>query len=84
MAEIDRYHPEDRRAVDALYRRVFEMAEAKAGKPLPRAVVPRIQLQSAKFTRAFTTENFAQRVVQRHRACLARGGKVAASDWPAS
>ena len=65
----------------ALYKRVFEMADAKAGKAVPRAIVPRIQLQSAKFTRAFTTENFAQSVVQRHRACLARGGRVASAEW---
>lgn len=68
-------------AETALYGRVFERADAKAGKAVPRAIVPRIQLQSAKFTRPFTTENFAQRVVQRHRACLARGGKVAAIEW---
>ena len=65
----------------ALYVRVFEMADAKEGKPAPRAIVPRIKLQSPKFTRPFTTENFAQRVVQRHRACLARGGKVATIEW---
>jgi hypothetical protein len=60
------------------YRRVFALAEQRAGKALPRAVVPSIELQSAKFTRKLTTEWFAQRVVARHRQCLARGGKTAA------
>jgi hypothetical protein len=39
--------------------------------------VPSIELQSPKFTRRFTTEGFAQRVVARHHQCIARGGKVA-------
>ena len=55
-----------------LYRRVFELAERKGGKPVARAVVPSIELQSAKFTRKLTTEWFADRVVARHRQCLAR------------
>ncbi len=59
-----------------VYRRVYELAERKAGKSLPRAVVPGIELHSAKFTRRFTTEGFAQRVVGRHRQCLTRGGKA--------
>ena len=60
-----------------LYRRVFALADGRAGKPVPRALVPTIELQSAKFTRKLTTEWFAQRVVTRHRQCLARGGKTA-------
>lgn len=55
-----------------LYRRVFEAADKAAGKRVPRAVVPSIELQSAKFTRKLTTEWFAQRVVARHRQCLGR------------
>ena len=68
----------------ALYRRVFEMADARNGKPLPRAVVPDIELKSPKFTRQLTTRWFAERVVQRHRTCLARGKQVAAGPepWP--
>jgi hypothetical protein len=55
-----------------LYRRVFELADKAAGKRVPRAVVPSIELRSAKFTRKLTTEWFAQRVVARHRQCLGR------------
>ncbi|HSJ97079.1 MAG TPA: DUF1615 domain-containing protein [Myxococcota bacterium] len=55
-----------------LYRRVFELADRRGGKPVARAVVPAIQLQSAKFTRKLTTQWFAERVVRRHRQCLAR------------
>ncbi len=62
-----------------LYARVFALADERNGKPLPRAVVPTIELKSAKFTRKLTTQWFAERVVARHRACLARGGRVAAT-----
>lgn len=60
-----------------LYRRVFELADRRGGKPSPRAVVPAIDLQSAKFTRPLTTQWFAERVVTRHRQCLARSGRAA-------
>ena len=60
-----------------LYHRVFELADRRGGKPAARAVVPAIELQSAKFTRRLTTQWFAERVVARHRQCLARHGKVA-------
>lgn len=64
-----------------LYERVFELAESLEGRPLPRAVVPRIPLKSPKITRQLTTEWFALRVQQRHERCLER---VAPPARPAS
>jgi hypothetical protein len=65
-----------------LYRRVFELADRRSGKAVARAVVPSIELQSAKFTRRLTTQWFADRVVTRHRQCLARQGKTAMLEPP--
>lgn len=56
----------------ALHERVFAYAEQLDKRTLPRAVVPRIDLQSPKFTRKLTTEWFARRVDERYRHCLAR------------
>jgi hypothetical protein len=56
----------------ALYRGVFALAEQRAGKPLPRAVLPRIVLQSPKITRTLTTEWFATRVQARYQRCVNR------------
>ena len=64
-----------------LYKRVFELAERLERRPLPRAVVPRIALQSPKITRKLTTEWFATRVDERHRRCL---GRAAAPPGTAS
>ena len=58
----------------ASYRRVFALADRASGKPLPRAVVPKIQLKSPKITRALTTEWFASRVEARYQQCLRRSG----------
>ncbi|HWH84183.1 MAG TPA: DUF1615 domain-containing protein [Burkholderiaceae bacterium] len=58
----------------ALYERVFAYAEKLDKRPLPRAVLPRIDLHSPKITRSLTTEWFANRVDERHRRCLARIG----------
>jgi len=57
-----------------LYQRVFALADRTERKPLPRAVVPRIDLKSPKITRKLTTDWFATRVDQRYRACLAKAG----------
>jgi hypothetical protein len=55
-----------------LYRRVFAYAGKLDRRTLPQAVLPRIDLQSPKFTRPLTTEWFARRVEDRYRRCLSR------------
>jgi hypothetical protein len=55
-----------------LLARVFARAEQQSGRTLPRAVVPRIVLQSPKITRRLTTEWFASRVNDRWKRCLQR------------
>jgi hypothetical protein len=57
-----------------LWIRVFEVADAQARRPVPRAVLPRIRLQSPKITRKLTTEWFARRVDERYQRCLVRAG----------
>jgi len=57
-----------------VYEKVFALADRRAGKRLPRALVPGIKLESPKITRNLTTAWFAQRVDERRRRCLARGG----------
>ncbi|MFK3971950.1 DUF1615 domain-containing protein [Pseudomonas sp. NPDC087358] len=60
-----------------LYRQVFELADKAAGKPLPRAILPGIVLESPKITRKLTTAWFAQRVEERRVRCMARAsGKL--------
>ena len=55
-----------------LYERVFALAEAAEGRPLPRAVLPGIDLHSPKITRKLTTAWFANRVNERWKRCMAR------------
>jgi hypothetical protein len=59
-----------------LYKRVFSLADESRKTPLPRAVLPKIKLQSAKITRNLTTEWFAKRVNQRYEQCLQRGAQT--------
>lgn len=56
----------------SLYQRVFAHAEKVERRPLPRAVMPRIDLKSPKITRKLTTEWFATRVDQRYQRCMAK------------
>jgi len=56
-----------------LYFRLFVLADGVAGKTLPRAMLPRIELKSPKITRKLTTDWFARRVDGRYQTCLARG-----------
>lgn len=56
----------------ALYLGVYRIADARNGKPLPRATLPRIRLHSPKITRKLTTEWFATRVNGRYRRCMAK------------
>jgi len=57
-----------------LLAKVFALAEQRSGRSQPRAVLPRIVLQSPKITRRLTTEWFARRVEERYKRCLQRGG----------
>jgi len=68
LTREDRFDFED----TATWREVFARAEAKVGKPLPRAVIPRITLQSPKITRTLTTEWFVNRVQTRYQQCINR------------
>jgi hypothetical protein len=57
----------------ALYAEIMRLADSvPPGRPVPRAMVPRIALKSPKITRNLTTEWFARRVDDRYRRCLAR------------
>jgi hypothetical protein len=55
-----------------LLAKVFVLAEQRSGRTQPRALVPRIVLQSPKITRRLTTEWFARRVEERWKRCLQR------------
>jgi len=55
-----------------LYFRLYVLADSAAGKPAPRAMLPRIELKSPKITRKLTTDWFARRVDGRYQTCMAR------------
>ncbi|WP_126298301.1 DUF1615 domain-containing protein [Shimwellia blattae] len=55
-----------------LYHGVYRLAEARAGKALPREMLPGITLESPKITRNLTTAWFAKRVDERRAACMKR------------
>ena len=59
-----------------LYAAVFALARKKKRAMPPRAVLPQISLKSPKFTRSFTTAQFATRVENRHRDCLERSANA--------
>jgi hypothetical protein len=61
-----------------LYERVFSLADQLHGSRVPRALVPRIRLQSPKITRKLTTEWFATRVDERRKQCLSRSSSKSA------
>lgn len=56
----------------ALYIRLFEQANQKAGKHLSHEAIPQIVLVSPKITHHLTTEWFAHKVDGRYQACLGR------------
>ena len=57
----------------ALYRKVFDLADALEGRRAARAILPVIELHTPKTRRKLTTAWFAQRVSARQKRCLARG-----------
>jgi Protein of unknown function (DUF1615) len=59
-----------------LYVRVFALADQMNGRPMPRALIPTILLNSPKFTRKLTTSGYAHRVDERYRKCLARAAEL--------
>lgn len=55
-----------------VFSQLYKLAEAAAGKVLPRQAMPQIALKSPKISRKLSTEWFADRVHARFRTCLAR------------
>lgn len=55
----------------ALYRQVFATADRINGRPVPRAVIPNIELHGAKLSRTLSTDWYAHRVNSRFRRCMA-------------
>jgi Protein of unknown function (DUF1615) len=59
-------------AQSALYERMFSLADRAAGRALPRARVPQIDLHGPKISRKLTTAWYAERVNERFERCLAQ------------
>ncbi|MEO5732268.1 MAG: DUF1615 domain-containing protein [Rubrivivax sp.] len=57
-----------------LAQRVYALADAIKGRPLPRASIPTIKLKSPKIQRKLTTDWFATRVQSRWERCMAVPG----------
>ena len=55
-----------------LYLSVFTLIDGVTGARAPRAVVPAIVVDSFKTTRRLTTANYAARVSERYKGCLAQ------------
>ncbi|MEO7200794.1 MAG: DUF1615 domain-containing protein [Dokdonella sp.] len=55
-----------------LFTQVFVLAERRAGKALPREMLPGIKLESPKISRELTTAWFATRVNDRYQRCMTR------------
>ena len=54
----------------SLYTRVFALADKAQRRPVPRELLPRIQLHGPKISRNLTTQWYARRVDQRFTLCL--------------
>jgi hypothetical protein len=59
-------------AQSQLYRRTFSLADQVEGRPVPRALVPQIELHGPKIARRLTTQWYAERVDQRFKRCLSQ------------
>jgi hypothetical protein len=65
-----------------LYRRIFALAEQAEEHPLPRALIPQIQLHGPKIARRLTTQWYAGRVDQRFKRCLSNGSVAMPAGAP--
>jgi hypothetical protein len=59
-----------------LSQRVYGLAETLDRKPQPRAMLPRIALESPKITRKLSTEWFATQADERQKRCLAKASSL--------
>jgi hypothetical protein len=59
-----------------LYVSVFALADRFYGTPAPRAILPKIVVQTFKTRRRLTSDGFARGVAERYRSCLARIGSA--------